>query len=122
MDLPLVHAEIDLAAPNELILNDMKRWLGAARKRYGLPEAKIFSAVEQRKWKSLQILAYLDLSIWAKVESLLIPYAVMGNALFPDQRDIDIVDRVRRVVRPKAEMLMNFDTMEIMQRQVSHPA
>ena len=70
----------------------------------------------------LRILAYLDLSIWAKVESLSISYAVMGNALFPDQIDIDIVDRVRRVVRPKAELLMHFDTMEIMQRQVSHPA
>ncbi len=122
MDSPIAHAAIDLAAPDELILKDLKKWLGVVRARYGLPEAKLFSTAEQRKWRSLQILPYLDLIIWGKVESVELPYAVIANALFAGHVDIDIVDKVRRVVKPKAEFLVRYDTIEIMERQVLYPA
>ena len=47
--------------------------------------------------------------------------AVMGNALFPDSDVVSNVERVRKVVRPKAKWLMNPSVLQAIEAQVLRP-
>lgn len=117
-----VRVEVDLFAPDKLILEDFKHWLAAARSVFEIPTRKMFSKSEVAKWADFRLLPYLDLSLWAALEQVIIPYAVLGNALFPDEYDVDLPERIRRVTKPKAEWAIQWQVIEAMRRQLSGTA
>ncbi len=103
-----VSATIDITAPDEVLFGDFKAWLSKAREktRIGAPKRK-FTKKDFQKWSDYQVLAYLDLSIWAFVDGMTITNYLMGEALFPHEKEIDPTEKIRQTVSPLAKRLVS---------------
>ncbi len=51
---------------------------------------------------SARVIPYWDLVTIAKYENAKIPNHVLGKALFPDEVDVDITERIRKVTKRKS--------------------
>jgi hypothetical protein len=49
------------------------------------------------------------LTLWARSQNALITQHVLGEAIFPDDDDVDLTDRIRRTTHPKAQALLRLD-------------
>lgn len=112
---PLI--SISLGAPDEVILHHVKLWLAHVRQ----DEAEKYRSVkrttesEQRKWAQLRLLPYLDLTLLAQAHGARIPQYEIGAYLYPDGRDFDVAERIRKVVQPKANRLMTSAQMQALE-------
>lgn len=107
------YIRINLQAKDKEILADIQALLVElrAREKEQLSNAPIASNLKTvwlkganlDKWRTYEILAYIDLTNWAKVNNINLPYHFLGKALFPKVYDTDITDRVRRTVKPLAD-------------------
>jgi hypothetical protein len=115
---PFAFASVDLMAPDEELIDDFREWLRNARNHRGISGVpRSFTSDDMRLWSSMQVLAYIDLTLWAQMNGLTIGAAVMGRALFPNEFDIGLEDRVRKVVSREAHRLMSMETLRSMQSQ-----
>lgn len=99
---------INLHASDEHIIEDFKKWL--ANTRSGLAKKstkKTFSTTDLTEWTDYKILPYLDLKIWSIFTDCHITQVIIGNAIFPDELNVDTTERIRRTTKKKAEWLMN---------------
>ncbi len=60
----------------------------------------------------MRILPFLDLALWQMMEGLTLPHHRVASALYPDEFDVDLTERVRKVTRPLAEQLIDHDFLE----------
>lgn len=117
----ILHVEVDLSAPDQIIVKDFRAWLKTARRTYSIESKNSFTESMRQDWSGYGVLPYLDLSLWARANNLPLTDAVMGNALFPDSDVVSNVERVRKVVRPKAKWLMNPSVLQAIEAQVLRP-
>jgi Family of unknown function (DUF6387) len=110
-----LHLEVDMFAPDDMIIDDFRKWLKAARENFDLPAKPLFTPAQINKWSKNQILPFIDLTIWADLQSVKIPNAVMGNALFPGEFDVSLPDRIAKVVRPMAKRLTRMSVVAAME-------
>ena len=98
-----VFVEIDLHASEEKIVSDFREWLTSirAQRQIKVP-SKSLSENDFRSWHAYRLLPYLDLSNWAAARGVQITQQVIGAALFPDEYDISLAERIRKVVAPLA--------------------
>lgn len=111
---------VDLYATDDQLRAEFNEWLSVKRTEMELAEAepirrKLFSNRDMRQWCEMQVLAYIDLKIIEKQYKLKIPNHVLGELLFLDTIDIDVTERVRKVVKPIASSLMKGDTQNSLQ-------
>ncbi|MCL5272696.1 MAG: DUF6387 family protein [Gammaproteobacteria bacterium] len=99
---------IFLALPDELLLANFKQYLAHARKRGLTPLLKPFTNNDFKNWAELQILAYIDLSLWAKLNNVSIPCRVIADAIFPNGDKGE--ETVRKTVKPLVKNLLHYDT------------
>ncbi len=115
---PFALATIDIQAPDEDLIADFRLWLELARKNRGVdPLPRAVTKDDLDLWSEMQVLAYIDLTIWAYARNLKIGATVMGRALFPMEFDIGLEDRVRKVIAREARKLTNMDVLRSMQSQ-----
>jgi hypothetical protein len=119
MDEPLWKAKTDanngfvdtlsicLGLPDELLLANFKQYLAHARKKGLAPFIKTFTANDFKNWAELQVLAYCDLTLWAKLNNLTIPCRVIADAIFPNGDKGE--ETVRKTVKPLAKKLLHPD-------------
>ena len=50
----------------------------------------------------MMILPYLDLTLWAQAHGVEITQHAIGSALFPDEYDVNLAERIRKVTKPRA--------------------
>jgi hypothetical protein len=103
---------VNLSAPKELIQKDFSAWLEMRSKEYarGIPHR--FTDADLKQWHRQRVLAYLDLDLFQRVFNVTIPNHILGELLFPDETDVDVTERVRKVVKPLAESLMADGVMD----------
>jgi hypothetical protein len=58
-------------------------------------------------WHRYAVLPYFDLTNWAASQGAEISQPVLGRALFPDEYDVDLTERIRKVVSPYAQRIGN---------------
>lgn len=104
--VPILHAEINMFAPDSMILEDFKKWLKAAREKFNMPARNMFTTANMDSWVRNQVLAYVDLTNWARFNNSIIGQETMGCALFPDDIEKDAASRIRKTVKDKANYLM----------------
>jgi hypothetical protein len=109
---------VNLYASNEQLVEDFKQWLREARDTRQPGLSKRFTTEDFSKWHRLRILAYLDLTFWAKVDGSKLTNQTLGIALFPNEYTVDLADRIRRTVRPCAEQLCCKAVIQALGRQV----
>ena len=112
-----LRVEVDLEAPDKVIIDDFSRWLAAARSEFDLPAQKFFTEAKRDDLVTYRVLPYLDLTLWAALEQVTIEHAVMAEALFP-HGGVDTPYRVRRVTKPKAEWAIQGTVLQALYKQI----
>jgi hypothetical protein len=108
----LANVVVNVEATDEQILSDFKNWLSAYRKASGcISHEKNFTDKNLADWCRWRLLPYIDLMLIAKASRAEITQNKIARLLFNDEFEIDIVDRLRRTTRPKAEWLIREHTV-----------
>jgi hypothetical protein len=113
----IAHAVVNMAAPDEQILLDFKKWLSAQRKVYGLAPIKelFFSKDRVEKWCKWRFLSYLDLYIWSVIEGITLSDTEMIEAVSNDfltDAKINYRDIYRKSIRPEIDRILTIEAYE----------
>ena len=111
---------VNLSATDEQIMGDFRHWLTHYRNIVGLASrAQGFTEKDFSDWIDSGVIPYIDLKLWAISENCTITQNTYGNALFPDDIDVDTTDRIRRTTTPKANLLLQESTARALSFQVT---
>lgn len=114
-----VKVHVDLNSSDEKLVSDFRAWLADTRRRTGITVKKRrFSDSDFYDWAEKRILAYLDLKIWQEKNHIRLTNHLVGMALFPDEFDVALSERVRKVVAPLAEFAIAQSTITALYSQV----
>ena len=118
-DLPEKMLLIDLNATDAVLIFEFKRWLKNKRAKLGsnLPKTGFNTA----EWDRYNVLGFIDIDIFARATGSTISNSTLGDLLFPDEIDVDLSERVRKVVRPMAEKIVDFDYITSLNYQAAIP-
>ena len=107
-----VFARINIMAPEAVILDDFKKFIQEYKQSLGIEGiADKYDESDCRKWHELKILPYLDLLSWLMNTGQKMTNSKIGNILFPDEFDIDLSERIRKVTKPLAKNLVTHQTI-----------
>jgi hypothetical protein len=113
-----VAAIVNLQAPEDLLVEDFRRWVREIKTARGLAvPRRAVSAADMKSWSDNQILPYLDLTFWADVNGFLITQQLLGDVLFPDG-EMNRAERIRKTVQPISSRVATFDHCNYMVVQV----
>jgi len=118
-DLGDRYLKIDINAPAEMLLKEFENWLYEQKNNYELnfPD-KNFKESHFADWTKNKLLQYWDISNLAKYDKVNVTNDVIGRLLFPDEYDVTISERVRKVIKPKAFKLFKYEIAESLIAQV----
>ena len=113
----ILHTEVNLNYSDDEILSAMKSWLGQMRQKYPTftQRTRNFSKNEMQRWAEHGVLPYLDLIIWSYQKGVTIRQHTIGNAIFPDEIETDVTEKIRKTTKLLAEQLMTGDTINILE-------
>lgn len=99
--------KVDLHGSDEKIISDFTKWLAATRIKLGIaaPKKKI-TKDDFLTWGRSSILPYIDLILWSKANGVEITQQLLGTTLFPDEYDVNLAERIRKVVAPMAKNIL----------------
>lgn len=118
---PYAHVVIDLSATNEQIQNDLSHWLKHYRQAINdQNQKKLFTQVDFDYWVEYGVIQYLDLMLIAKIEGKKITQNKLARMIFPNEYDVDIVERVRKVTKPTAEWLIKSEIYRALSTQLAY--
>lgn len=111
--------EIDLSATDDTLVAVFKEWLHGVRKEFG-PNVRStdWSPASVEAWVKCRVLPYLDIRAYCLSVNGFVSQAMLGRLLFPDDYDVDLTERCRKVVIPCALRLMNSRFLGAMARQL----
>jgi len=105
--LPLL---VDLTKTDESIQKDFGNWLSEKRAESDdaarLKSQPPLSEATFRSWCTNRVLGYIDLELMTDDVGWILTDAEMGDALFPEDSNVDVVARIRRTVRPLADAIV----------------
>ncbi|WP_175803709.1 DUF6387 family protein [Burkholderia ambifaria] len=94
---------VDLFASEDKLVDDFRKWIRSTRKELNIPNRqRRFTGADFERWHQNRILAYLDIKFWADVNGRSLTNQALGVMLFPDEFDVNLAERVRKVVAPLA--------------------
>ena len=88
---------VEISAPKELIMNQFETWLREKKKQTKFN--KSFSAKETDKLIDNRVLPILDITIYEAIENISYTNPQLAGFLYPDEYDIDRVEKVRNAKR-----------------------
>lgn len=106
------YVTVNLCATDEEIMRSFRSWLKGKRRstsKSGLegPKAKRYSEQSAIEWTEKKVLPYLDLKLISRAHGVEMTNYRIGELLFKEETDVDIAEKIRKVVKPCAEHLMN---------------
>lgn len=110
---------VDLDNDDETLKLAFSIWLAGARSEFGNTFKRSFNDEDFQKWHKFKILAAFDLYQWAELNSVRFTHTQIANALFPphlvsmEDRDIDMGERLRKVVKPLMELTITSHTVRM---------
>jgi hypothetical protein len=110
----LVH--VDLNATDDVLKEEFDHWLRQKRETQGNPSARkrMYSESDFADWHKHKLLAYIDLTDYCVISGQELTNKQKGDLLFPNEYDIDIAERVRKVVAKRCgEIMANLDLGKI---------
>jgi hypothetical protein len=113
----MAYVEVDLSAPDAVILEDFRRWLADIRKdkRFDHSPVSRFTEKELARWVSNRVLPYIDLMLMARALDVPLTHHFAGSVIFP-LRDFDPAEKIRKTVAPMAAELLGYEMLEALQR------
>ncbi|EOY4401245.1 DUF6387 family protein [Raoultella sp. T31] len=116
-----VWAEVDLSVPDEILIEGFKTWIFHARKAHeevfgdDSPKKNIknhFKLSLLKRWKSLRVLAYLDMKILSDFFNQCPTLKQYGDALYYDEFDVDTTEKVRKTLIPLVQDILDGNSLE----------
>ena len=112
---------INLSATDEQIKNDVNHWLTHYRKAVAYQrQKKLFNQVDFDYWVEYGVIPYLDLVLIAKTMEKKITQNKLARLIFPNEFDVDVVERIRKVTKPTAEWLINNEIHRTLSTQLTY--
>jgi hypothetical protein len=113
-----VFLSVDTTMPDEALIAGFSIWLKNKREEladYGrkLKRKRVLSSKDMESWFKNRTLPYLDLLFLSKCLGINIPYHKQGAIIFPDEYDIDLSERIRKVTKPQANWLIDQENIEM---------
>ncbi|HHU4723135.1 TPA: DUF6387 family protein [Klebsiella quasipneumoniae] len=102
-----IWVEIDLNAPDELIISKLRKILNNERKDIGVLPSKYISDGDIDKLVNLRVLPYIDLMIFSKINNIEMSHVLISRLLYPDEYEKNIVERVRKTMPKVANAFMD---------------
>lgn len=116
---PALPIWVDLNADDELLMRKFRDWISAARTQFGPGHRAIsWSDRSMQSWVDFQVLPFIDLNIFCSRVKGQLTQRLAGSLLFPDEVDVDLTERIRKVVVPLAERLLADDFLSALARHV----
>lgn len=111
---------VNLQATDEQVVSDFQDWLvhKRAEEKMITPSTE-FSERDIKEWARYQVMAYIDLDLFCRVSGQSMSLHTIGQLLFPNEYDVDLGERIRKVVRPLARKLMSSDYLSAIDEQVA---
>ncbi len=102
------YVRFDISAPLSILLEQFRAAVVEKKKLYGISKT-VAGYVEKdvEKWADLKILAFLDLAAWYEVEGKFPSDQALGLMLYPDELQVSLDERIRKVVKPLAARLIS---------------
>lgn len=110
---------VDLDSDDETLKLSFSIWLAGARDEFNNRFKRSFNEEDFQKWHKFKILAAFDLYQWAEINNIRLTNTQIANALFPpdsvslEDRDIDMGERLRKVVKPLMEQTITGSTVRL---------
>lgn len=111
--------KIDLYATDAKIKKDFDQWLKHIRKATDyydnipvkksiakLAKKELYTQEDFDRWIKYGVIPYIDLMLVADIEYKVITQVQLGNLIFPDEPNVDTLERIRQVTKPLAEQLL----------------
>lgn len=112
------HVIVDLLASDEQLINDFTQWLAEKRAARNMRTFnRAITEDDTREWARYQILPYIDLQLFCAYTRTKLTQWDIGNLLFPGE-DINPAERIRKVVKSKAEQTMDGNFLAALDEQV----
>ncbi len=86
----LANFTVDLGAPDDLIINEMKTWLAKARDQQ--TKIKSFTRYELDCFSRYEVLAYFDLITFSSLFGVEVSNKTIGDLLYPNETPANIVN------------------------------
>lgn len=113
-----VAVNVDLFSSEEKLIADFKVWLRSTRAVLNVPDLKgRFNRSDFDRWHKNRILAYLDIALWGKVKGVRLTNQIIGVALFPNEYNVSLAERIRKTVAPEALAACSTPYLEAMVSQ-----
>lgn len=118
-DLGVRYLKINLNSSDEMLIAEFKNWLQTQRNSYEIkyPEKEIKDSIFL-DWHKNKLLAYWDIVFIAKYEKIDITNDFIGQLLFPDEIEVTLSERVRKVIKPKVDRLFTEQTYNLLKTRV----
>lgn len=111
---------INLYATDEQIKEDFNQWLIHARKATNNQrQKKLFTQADFDYWIEYGVIPYLDLMLIARIEGKKITQNKLARLIFPDEYDVDVAERLRKVTKPTAQELLSNEVHQTLLAQFS---
>lgn len=114
---------IDVSTPDDILLSEFKRLIPIWRNELNVEKRLSVSsswAVIKKKILDYKVIPYIDLTIWANANNIVIPHGVMAIALFPyGERDLF---SIIQTIKPFVETLVMFESLEKLRLEISKEA
>ncbi|MGF6591028.1 hypothetical protein ABIE20_001213 [Pseudomonas sp. 2835] len=110
---------VDLDADDETLKLAFEVWLAGVRSEENARFKRSVTADDFKKWHKFRVLAAFDLYQWAEIYGVRLTNTQIANALFPpdavseEDRDIDMGERLRKVVKPLVEQTITSSTVRL---------
>ncbi|MFC7515132.1 DUF6387 family protein [Herbaspirillum sp. GCM10030257] len=111
---------VDLEAPDSVLIEQMLNLVHGRRALHrvdALP--KVPDDVQLAKWHRSRILGYVDINLYKKILGVSLTDHQIGMLLFPNEYDISLSERIRKVIRPLATKVFRPETLSAL--EASHP-
>lgn len=101
---------VNLQASEEQLVKEFREWVRGVKTEMGIDVPKRdISEQDLKNLSTFNLLPYLDLMYWAKSENCDISHQTLGLALFPDEYEKSLAERIRKVVAPQARKIVTYD-------------
>ncbi len=110
---------VNLRCSDSQLIDEFTKWIKLAKEAQGIKVPKrSLSSEDLNGFAKHKVLAYLDLTYWAAAYGYYISNQTLGLALFPDEYDVVLSDRIRKVVLPLARKVTTHDYCKYVRAQL----
>jgi len=115
LSIPKGVITVDLRASDEQLKQNFSAWLDNQR---GIDRDILKKSVEERDladWVNSRVVPYFDLITISNIDRSSISNHQIGDLLFPNDIDVEIAERIRKVTRKKARKIFSKTTLGLLE-------